>query len=88
MAGKTCLVTGANQGIGKETAQALAGLGATVVISARDRAKGEAALADIKRRSGSNNVELMLADFASFNSIRQFAAESRPGISASHALVE
>jgi retinol dehydrogenase-12 len=74
MAGKTCLVTGANQGIGKETAQALAVLGATVVISARDRAKGEAALTDIKRRSGSNDVELMLADFASFDSIQQFAA--------------
>jgi NAD(P)-dependent dehydrogenase (short-subunit alcohol dehydrogenase family) len=86
-AGKTCLVTGANQGIGKKTAQALAVLGATVVISARDRAKGEAALTEIKRRSGSNDVELMLADFASFDSIRQFAAEFQAKHQRLHVLV-
>lgn len=74
MAGKTCLVTGANQGIGKETAVALAQMGAEVVITARHREKGEAALADIRQRSGNDRVDLMLADFASFDSIRQFAS--------------
>src|SRR5713226_6047481 len=75
MTGKTCLVTGANQGIGKETALALARMGASVVITARDPAKGSAALADIKQRSGSDLVSLMPVDFASFASIRQFADE-------------
>ncbi len=75
MTGKTCLVTGANQGIGKETALGLAKLGATVVITARDRAKGEAALDDIKQRGGSDRVDLMLVDLASFDSIRQLAEE-------------
>lgn len=63
MAGRICLVTGANQGIGKETAIGLAERGATVVITARDRAKGEAALAEIKQRTGNDNVSLMPVDF-------------------------
>ena len=75
MNGKVCLVTGANQGIGKETAAALARMGATVVMTSRDRGKGEAALADVRQRSGSAGVELMLADFSSLASIRQVAAD-------------
>ena len=75
MTGKVCLVTGANQGIGKETAVALAWMGATVVMTSRDRAKGEAALADVRSRSGRQDAELMLADFGSFASIRQLAAD-------------
>ncbi len=75
MTGKVCLVTGANQGIGKETVVALARMGATVVMTSRDRARGEAALADVRSRSGGANVELMPADFGSFASVRQLAAD-------------
>lgn len=87
MAGKICLVTGANQGIGKETALGLARMGATVVMVARDRPKGEAALAEVKARSGSANVELMIADFASLESIRALAIEFRARHSALNVLV-
>jgi len=87
MTGKTCLVTGANQGIGKETAIGLARLSATVVITARDRAKGERALVDIKRRSASDAVELMLVDFASLDSIRQFAGDFQRRHQRLHVLV-
>jgi retinol dehydrogenase 14 len=87
LAGKTCLVTGANQGIGKETAIGLARLSATVVITARDRAKGEMALVDVKRRSASDAVEFMLADFASLDSIRQFAGEFQQRHQHLHVLV-
>jgi NAD(P)-dependent dehydrogenase (short-subunit alcohol dehydrogenase family) len=87
MAGKTCLVTGANRGIGKETAVGLARLGATVVITARDRAKAETALVDIKGRSSSDAVELIVVDFASLDSIRQFADEFQQRHPQLHVLV-
>jgi len=72
MKDKTVIVTGGNSGIGLETAVGLTRLGAHVVITARNQAKGEAALADIKNRSESDSVELMLADFSSLASIRSF----------------
>jgi NAD(P)-dependent dehydrogenase (short-subunit alcohol dehydrogenase family) len=75
MSGKTCLVTGANAGIGKWTAQGLADLGATVVMLCRDRARGEAALAETRRNSRTESVSLMLCDLASQSSIRAFANE-------------
>jgi retinol dehydrogenase 14 len=75
LTGKTVLVTGANNGIGKETAVALAAMGATVVMTSRDPAKGDAARAEAIERSGSEKVELMMADFASLESIRNLAAD-------------
>ena len=73
MHGKVCLVTGANSGIGRVTALALARLGAQVVLVCRDRARGEAAMAEIKQATGSRNVELMLCDLSSQADIRRFA---------------
>jgi NAD(P)-dependent dehydrogenase (short-subunit alcohol dehydrogenase family) len=49
MKGKTCVVTGATAGIGKETAVALAAAGARVAIVCRTRDKGERALAEIRQ---------------------------------------
>lgn len=73
MNGKICLITGANSGIGKATALGLAKLGATVVIVCRDKAKGEAAQAEIKAQNSSGSVDLLLADLSSQESIRQLA---------------
>jgi NAD(P)-dependent dehydrogenase (short-subunit alcohol dehydrogenase family) len=75
MTSKVAMVTGANSGIGLVTARALADRGATVVLVCRDRERGEAALTEIKARSGNNAVELMLCDLASQRSIREFAEE-------------
>ena len=69
------LITGANSGIGKEAAVALARMGAITVITARDAAKGQAALDEIKQRSGSDTVEVMALDLADFVSIRAFSAQ-------------
>uniref|UniRef100_W5MPS1 Zgc:153441 n=2 Tax=Lepisosteus oculatus TaxID=7918 RepID=W5MPS1_LEPOC len=73
--GKTVLITGANTGIGKETARDLARRGARVVIACRDLAKAEAAAAEIRRTTGNGNVAVRHLDLASLCSVRQFARD-------------
>jgi NAD(P)-dependent dehydrogenase (short-subunit alcohol dehydrogenase family) len=73
--GKVCVVTGANTGIGLETARALARLGATVVMTARSRPRGEAALADVRASAPGAKVELLELDLASLAKVRAAAAE-------------
>jgi len=75
LAGRTCLVTGANRGIGLATAHGLAALGARVALIARDQIAGEAAAAEIRRASGNEAVDLLLADLSSQASIRTLAEE-------------
>jgi NAD(P)-dependent dehydrogenase (short-subunit alcohol dehydrogenase family) len=75
MEGKICLITGANAGIGKVTARRLAEMGATVVMVCRNQQKGEAALNEIKTKSGNANVELLVADLSSQAEIRRLADE-------------
>lgn len=70
MKGQICLVTGATNGIGKQTALELARLGATVVLVARDQQRGEATLTEIAATTGNEHLELLLADFAVPASIR------------------
>ena len=70
-----CVVTGATSGIGKETAVALAKAGATVAVVCRTRDRGEAALAEIRRRAGHDAVSLFVADLSSQRAIRTVAAE-------------
>jgi retinol dehydrogenase-14 len=73
LAGRTCLVTGANRGIGLATARGLAGLGAHVMVVARDQAAGEATTAEIRRATGNDAVDLLVADLASQASVRALA---------------
>ena len=70
MSGKICIVTGANSGIGKETALGLAQMGARVVMVCRNVEKGEAALEEVRRESGPSQVDLLIADMSSQASIR------------------
>ncbi|XP_042298462.1 dehydrogenase/reductase SDR family member 13 [Sceloporus undulatus] len=71
--GKTVLLTGGNTGIGKATALDLARRGARVVLACRSRERGEAAVYDIRRESGNNEVVFMSLDLASLSSVRAFA---------------
>jgi retinol dehydrogenase 12 len=87
MRGKVCLVTGSNSGIGKETALGLARLGATIVMVCRDQRKGEAAQAEIKAKSANPSVDLLIADLASQQSIRQLAREITERYPQMHVLV-
>ncbi len=75
MKGKVCMVTGANAGIGFETAMALAKLEATVVLVCRDATKGTKALNTIKKESNNNSIHLYIADLSSQKSIRQMTTQ-------------
>ena len=75
MTGKVCLITGANAGIGKETALGLARMHATVVMVCRDGERGFTAQQEIKQQSGNDSIELMICDLASQNSIRRLASD-------------
>jgi NAD(P)-dependent dehydrogenase (short-subunit alcohol dehydrogenase family) len=71
---KTCVVTGANSGIGKEIARGLAAEGSRVVMVARNAERGEAARDDVIASTGNQNVELLLCDLSSQRQIRDLAA--------------
>jgi NAD(P)-dependent dehydrogenase (short-subunit alcohol dehydrogenase family) len=75
MDGKTVIITGGNSGVGKATATALAAAGAHAVITARSESRGLEALADIRRASGSDRVDLVVFDLADLASVRSGAAE-------------
>ena len=73
--GKTAIVTGANTGIGKETAIDLAKRGARVIVACRDPKRGADAVRDIKGASKSDEVIMKRLDLASLASVRQFSEE-------------
>lgn len=85
--GKTCLVTGANSGIGKETAMGLSASGAKVVMVCRDKSRGEAARSDIVRRTGNPAVDLLLCDLSSLAEVRRLADEVLRSYDALHVLI-
>ncbi len=75
MLGKTCLITGATNGIGRVTAVQLARMGAELFLIYRNNARAHETLAEIRNKTGNENVHLIHADLGSQNQIRQAAAE-------------
>lgn len=70
--GRTALITGANSGLGLRSAKVLAGMGARVLVAARDTERGNRAVAEIGR-----NAELVELDLADLSSVRKAAAQVR-----------
>jgi NAD(P)-dependent dehydrogenase (short-subunit alcohol dehydrogenase family) len=79
-AGKTVLITGSTDGLGRELARALAADGAHVIVHGRSVERGEALVKDITE-SGTGSARFHAADFASIEEVRRFArtiAENHP----------
>ena len=73
--GKTVIITGANTGIGLETAVDLAKRNARVILACRSVERGETAAVEVRKRSGNNNAVFIQLDLASLDSVRKFAAK-------------
>ncbi|XP_030617188.1 retinol dehydrogenase 13 isoform X2 [Delphinapterus leucas] len=73
--GKTVIVTGANTGIGKQTALELARRGGAIILACRDLEKCEAAAKEIRGETLNHHVNARHLDLASLKSIREFAAK-------------
>lgn len=84
---RTCLITGANSGIGYETALALAGMGARLILVCRSAEKGRAAMESIQRTTGNSKIELMTADLASLGQVENLAREVLERHPALHVLI-
>jgi NAD(P)-dependent dehydrogenase (short-subunit alcohol dehydrogenase family) len=79
LSGRVALVTGANSGMGKETARELARMGAEVILACRGQERGEAARNEIIATTGSTRVTVMPVDLSSLASTRAcaYAVEAR-----------
>ena len=75
MNGKVCLVTGATDGIGKISAQVLAEMGAKVIIVGRNPEKSAIVLAELRSISGNENIDLLMADLAVMQEVRDLAEQ-------------
>lgn len=75
LSGKTAMVTGANSGIGKATAKALARLGAMVLLTVRNRERGEQARDEILGAVPDAQVWVEVCDMSNLGAVRAFAAD-------------
>lgn len=75
LGGRTALVTGANRGIGKAVAAGLARLGATVLLTVRDRDNGERARAEILESQPGADVRVEVCDVSDLATVRAFATD-------------
>ena len=87
LSGKTVFITGANSGLGKESARAMASKGAHVVMAGRDQAKLDAAVAEIRAEQPDAQLETILCDLGSLEAIRASTAEANERFEAINLLI-
>ena len=75
MKGKVVLITGSNEGIGKQTAYELASMGATVLLHAKDFLRGSAVLNCLRKKLPAAAFDLFIADFGRRHEIEQMATD-------------
>jgi NAD(P)-dependent dehydrogenase (short-subunit alcohol dehydrogenase family) len=75
MQGKVVVITGSNDGIGKETAVGVAAEGATTVLACRNQKKADAAAQEVTRRTGNDDVHVVALDLADLATVRKAATE-------------
>ena len=75
MQGKVVVITGANTGVGLETAVGVAAQGATTVLACRNQAKAAAAASEVIRRTWNDDVHTVSLDLADLASVRKAADE-------------
>src|SRR6266508_2568552 len=85
--GRVCLVTGATSGIGRVTAEELAGMGATTLLVARDAERGERARRQIAATTGNQRLHVLLADLAAQAQVRRLAEQVRDRADRLHVIV-
>ncbi|NUY79617.1 SDR family NAD(P)-dependent oxidoreductase [Flavobacterium sp. MAH-1] len=75
LSGKNVIVTGANSGIGIETARAMAQAGASVTLAVRDISAGEKAAREIRSTTGNRDVEVRHLDLSRLESVNEFVGQ-------------
>ena len=72
---KTVLITGSTDGIGKQTAIELAGMGAKVILHGRNKSKAVEVMQEIEQKTGNDQLDFFVADLSSLHQIRTMGAE-------------
>jgi NAD(P)-dependent dehydrogenase (short-subunit alcohol dehydrogenase family) len=85
--GKTILITGGTNGIGKASALSLAKMGAQVVIVGRNAEKTQATVAELKTQSGNAQIDFLLGDLSLMSEIRRVAEEYKQRYGHLHVLL-
>lgn len=83
----TAVVTGANSGVGLEVTRRLADAGWRVVMVCRSRERAAAALEELRSATGSESLDIVLADLADLDTVESAAGRIRDGVAALDALV-
>jgi NAD(P)-dependent dehydrogenase (short-subunit alcohol dehydrogenase family) len=74
---RICLITGANSGIGKAAARAMARLGCTVIMVVRNRARGERVYREFLDTTGNKQIHMFAADLSSMKAIAELVQKIR-----------